>query len=320
MSQIESDLSALVAKVSQLEKQQATLKKYVVKLKHTLDEQIEKFNHRPEIQYIENLQENFATLNPQLDELFALSNPITPNPEIKDISPDNFSSNTEVGRNQLVFDSGGSRSVLIESLETVKERLIIVSPWLNCNSIDEYLLDKFKACLNRNCQIDVGWGCLSDRSNIGKGWKYNALADLQKLEESYPGLFRLNLLGTHENFLVCDAKFALVGSHNLLAYGNESLEREVGIRTTDSKNVRELIDRFDDRESLSEEEIDRRFAASVKSLNDAQYLSGVMDMNEAEFSENFIESDEEDIEEEDIEETQKPVVSAEEFLRRYNEG
>ncbi|WP_293077786.1 hypothetical protein [Okeania sp. SIO3B5] len=50
--------------------------------------------------------------------------------------------------------------------------------------------------------------------NIGKGWKYNALVDLQELEESYPGLFRLKLLGTHENFLVCDEKFTFVGSHN----------------------------------------------------------------------------------------------------------
>ncbi|WP_287275581.1 MULTISPECIES: hypothetical protein [unclassified Okeania] len=51
------------------------------------------------------------------------------------------------------------------------------------------------------------------------------MVDLQELEESYPGLFRLKLLGTHENFLVCDEKFAFVGSHNFLASGEESLER-----------------------------------------------------------------------------------------------
>ncbi|NET28450.1 hypothetical protein [Okeania sp. SIO1I7] len=76
MSDLESNLSALAAKVSQLEKQQITLKKYVVKLKHTLDEQIENFNHRPEAQYIENLQENFVALTLRLDELLAFNNPI----------------------------------------------------------------------------------------------------------------------------------------------------------------------------------------------------------------------------------------------------
>ncbi len=77
MSDLELNLSALMAKVSELEKQQTTLKKYVVKLKHTLDEQIENFHHRPEIQTVENLQKKFTTLNLRLDELFAVNNPIT---------------------------------------------------------------------------------------------------------------------------------------------------------------------------------------------------------------------------------------------------
>ncbi len=93
MSEFELDLSALVAKVSQLEKQQATLKKYVVKLKHTLDEQIENFYHRPEIQYIENLPEKLTTLNLRLDELFAVNNPITSTTETQDKSPEKLSQN-----------------------------------------------------------------------------------------------------------------------------------------------------------------------------------------------------------------------------------
>ncbi|NEP84173.1 MAG: hypothetical protein F6K39_42295 [Okeania sp. SIO3B3] len=181
MSDLESNLSALVAKVSQLEKQQVTLKKYVVKLKHTLDEQIENFNHRPEAQYIENLQEIFVALTLRLDELLAFNNPIKSTTETQDKSPDNWQK-TEEYQNQLVFDRPDSRGVLIEALETVKARLIIVCPWLNCNSIDEHLLNKFKNCLNRNCQIDIGWGYLGDRLNIGKGWKYNALGDLQELK------------------------------------------------------------------------------------------------------------------------------------------
>nr|WP_293106020.1 hypothetical protein [Okeania sp. SIO2F4] len=76
MSELESNLSALMAKVSELEKQQTTLKKYVVKLKHTLDEQIEIFHHRPEIQTVESLPEKLTTLNLRLDELFTVNNPI----------------------------------------------------------------------------------------------------------------------------------------------------------------------------------------------------------------------------------------------------
>ena len=88
MSDLESNLCALFAKISQLEKQQVTLKKYVVKLKHTLDEQIENFNHRPEAQDIENLQENFIALTLSLDELLAFNNPIKLTTETQYQSPD----------------------------------------------------------------------------------------------------------------------------------------------------------------------------------------------------------------------------------------
>ncbi len=219
-----------------------------------------------------------------------------------------------------MFDRSGSRGVLIEALETVESRLIIVCPWLNCNGIDESLLDKIKACLDRGCQIDIGWGYLGDRWNFGKGWKYNALGDLQDLEEIYSDLFRLKLLGTHEIFLVCDDKFAFVGSHNFLASGNQSLEREVGIRTTDYEIIRGLIDHFDDAEVLESAEINPRLAASVKSLDEVEYLYGVIDENEIEFRDISMVVDEDEEEQEEEEESQEPVVSAEEFLRRYNEG
>ncbi|WP_287525438.1 hypothetical protein [Okeania sp. SIO2C2] len=96
-------------------------------MKHTLDEQIENFNHRPEAQDIENLQENFVALTLHLDELLALKNPIKSTTETQDKSPDNWQ-NTEEDQNQLVFDRTDIYGVLIEALETVQARLIIVFP------------------------------------------------------------------------------------------------------------------------------------------------------------------------------------------------
>ncbi len=221
MSDLESNLSALMAKVSELEKQQTTLKKYVVKLKHTLDEQRENFHHRPEIHTVENLQEKLTALNLRLDDLLAVNNPIK-STAVQDKLSEEISQTPQEYENKLVFDCSGSRGVLIEALSTVESRLIIVCPWLTSNSIDENLLEKIKGCLDRGCQVDIGWGYLGDGSNIGKGWKYNALPDLEQLEKSYPDLFRLKLLGTNENYLVCDEKFAFVVSHNFLASGDQS--------------------------------------------------------------------------------------------------
>ena len=308
-SQNEPDL---VTRISQLEQQQVQLKKYIATLKRRLDEHSQQFNTRPELQQLAELQK-------RLDELCEnrvsiSSSPETDKPISVDIVPTTPLLETEVilslPKSELVFDRSGSREVLIEALETAEERLIIVCPWLNCNSINDDLLQKMRDCLNRNCKIDIGWGYLGDRKKIGKGWRYNALGDLQQLEQEYPDLFCLKLLGTHEKYIVCDFSFAMVGSHNVLTSGVQSAEREVGIKTTDLQIIQGLIHRFDESQETDKGEIVQQFSANIERLDEAEYLEGIVETED-------IDEDEED---EDFEESQEPPVTAEEFLRRYNEG
>jgi uncharacterized protein YjbI with pentapeptide repeats len=302
----------LVTRISQLEQQQVQLKKYITSLKRRLDEHSQQFNTRPELQQLAELQK-------RLDELCENRVNISSSSETEvssvEIIPTIPLLETEVivssSESQLVFDRLGSRSVLLEALEIAEERVIIVCPWLNCNSIDEHLLQKFRFCLSRNCQIDIGWGYLGDRNKIGKGWRYNALSDLQQLEQDYPDLFRLKLLGTHEKYLVCDDKFAMVGSHNVLTSGVQSAEREVGIRTTDLQIIQGLINRFDESQETEKSEIVQQFLGSIQRLDEAEYLEGIVETED-------IDEDEED--EDNFEESQEPPVTAEEFLKRYNEG
>ncbi|NEO53713.1 MAG: hypothetical protein F6K54_11860 [Okeania sp. SIO3B5] len=88
---------------------------------------------------------------------------------------------------------------------------------------------------------------------------------------------------------------------NFLASGEESMEREVGILTSDSEIIQGLIYRFDDGESLDEAEINRRFAASVKNLDEVEYLSGVIDESEMEFRDFSMVVHEDEEEEEEVE-------------------
>ncbi|MGB3193233.1 MAG: phospholipase D-like domain-containing protein, partial [Limnoraphis sp.] len=309
-SQNEPDL---VTRISQLEQQQVQLKKYIATLKRRLDKYTQQFNTRPELQQLAELQK-------RLDELCEnrvsiSSSPETDRPISVDIIPTIPLLETEVilslPKSELVFDRSGSREVLIEALETAEERLIIVCPWLNCNSINENLLEKMRDCLNRNCKVDIGWGYLGDCKKIGKGWRYNALGDLQQLEQEYPDLFRLKLLGTHEKYIVCDFSFAMVGSHNVLTSGVQSAEREVGIRTTDLQIIQGLINRFDQSQETEKSEIVQQFSNNITQLDEAEYLEGIVETED-------LDEDEED--EDDVEESQEPSVTAEEFLRRYNEG
>lgn len=174
---------------------------------------------------------------------------------------------------KLVIDRDESREVLLESLQQAQEHLILVCPWLTEYVINAEVIQKFRAILKRNGQIDIGWGHLSDtkldqpkhmsrqefltlvRHKARKLpnqelWNYQALRSLEQLEQEYPKQFRLKLLGTHEKFLVCDRLWTMLGSHNFLTSGDKSEEREVGLWTDDPYIVDQLIKRFEDADNL----------------------------------------------------------------------
>lgn len=325
MSNQERD--SLVFRLEQLEQNQQLLAKYMAEMKRQLDSKSEQFNNQPELQQRTSLQDALNQLHWQFDERSAL--PAAPVEVVNE--PTEESSSTEESQQQpaqvhsskyqLVFDRFGSRAVLWEALEKAQERLIIVCPWLNRNSIDANLMQKFRDCLNRNCRIDIGWGHLSDRGKLGKGWRYDALRDLRQLERDYPEQFKLKLLGTHEKFLVCDFTFAMLGSHNMLTSSAQSAERELGIHTTDPHVIQGLIDRFDGAEVQDSQAIDQSVTAGSVNLDDVEVLE-TQDIGE-ESDAILLNPDNGGTAQDSNDSTEYvrgTAIDAEEFLRRYKAG
>ena len=163
---------------------------------------------------------------------------------------------------ELVFDRSGSRNVLLElALQQAQHRLILVCPW-PAWGVDFHVIQSFEALLQRNVRIDIGWGSLTDINKLPFGSAsirqrlrsssayYSALPKLSELERKYSKQFNLKLLGTHEKFLVCDNRLAMIGSHNFLTSGTSSDEREAGMQTNDPRIVADLTKRFDDADNL----------------------------------------------------------------------
>ncbi|KAM3092321.1 phospholipase D-like domain-containing protein [Phormidesmis sp. 146-35] len=156
---------------------------------------------------------------------------------------------------ELVFDREGSRKTLGEALSESKKRLIIVCPWLTLWGITDQEIQKFEELLENGVSISIGWGRSKELKNPRKQnlfW-YAALPKLLELEKRHPHKFKLKAIGTHEKFLVCDEKFAFLGSHNILTSSEKSMtkaDREVGIFTTSDQIIQSLVERFDDAPSL----------------------------------------------------------------------
>ncbi len=224
---------------------------------------MQQFNTRPELEQVQELKAAIASL-PNPLELNALQQEIATQ---VDESIRNFAE--QIGeqlalikpyRYKLVIDRSNSRAELMQALGQAQHRLILVCPWLG-RGTDYQIIQKLEALLKRNVRVDVGWGNqgdidkLKDRSSsirqqLKSSDYYCALPKLEALEQKYPKLFKLNLLGTHEKFLICDRSWAMLGSHNFLTSGAFNSERELGIKLDDPRIVAELIERFDNAKDL----------------------------------------------------------------------
>ncbi|MGB3512399.1 MAG: phospholipase D-like domain-containing protein [Microcoleaceae cyanobacterium] len=162
------------------------------------------------------------------------------------------------------------RSLLLKSLSQAQEKIIIVCPWLTRHSLDNNLIQEFKNTLNRKVKIHIGWGWQQDIGNIiipGNGcwelkpantWKYNAMSELQKLKQFYPEHFQMKLIGTHAKVWVCDYKFAVVTSANILCskLGNtDNCHEEIGIWTNNINSIQNLINSFAQAPNLAAKKI-----------------------------------------------------------------
>ncbi len=171
---------------------------------------------------------------------------------------------------EIVKGRSASRVILLNALDWAKEELIIVSPWLSKRSLDQDVLLRMNALLDRGCRLAIGWGYSYDIRGIHPSGRliqisqngqcivqgdransYDAYPDLVKLRNQYSEQFELKLLGTHEKYLICDRQFALISSHNVLSsretvYG----PREIGWKTSDPELLKEQIQIYRDAPDL----------------------------------------------------------------------
>ncbi|MGI0486618.1 tetratricopeptide repeat protein [Pantanalinema rosaneae CENA516] len=162
----------------------------------------------------------------------------------------------------------GSRAMLEEALDRTQARLVVVYPYPSPATLDDAMIQKFRQFLDRQGCLDIGWGHLGDVTSrhtarpidrrraidpAEKGFLYTTLNQLTQLKKQYPDRFRFKVLGTDENFLVCDRSFAILGSQSVATASVVFPEAVVGLKTTDATVIQGLIQRFDDPELDAED-------------------------------------------------------------------
>ncbi len=154
----------------------------------------------------------------------------------------------------------GSRRVLEEALENTQERLILIWPWLDQLSLDDAMIAKLEAFLQKNRRLDLGWCHLADRNEdrfvggMRRRWAIapanqtllqDTLQKLLQLKQAYPNQFQFKILGTKESFLVSDQTVAVLGIDSTLSTNTVFSDLGLKLRTSNPAVVQQLIQRFD---------------------------------------------------------------------------
>lgn len=159
-----------------------------------------------------------------------------------------------VSDTQLLGDRNAFRKIVLQSLDQVQEHLVLVCPWLG-HGLTADIESMMVKRLRQGVHISLGFGY---RRDIEKGIlffdgmkvsanhsQYSKLSFINSLASSYPDNFHMKVIGTHEKYLVCDRRLAMLGSHNYLSSIKNDAEREVGLSTTDPGIIDKLLKRFE---------------------------------------------------------------------------
>lgn len=121
------------------------------------------------------------------------------------------------------------RRYLDRALNEAQQRVLIVSPWIRFEVVDDNLVRRFRALLDRGVELWIGHGITKEGGYRAKakGEKdRSAERKLELLRDDYPKLFRMTRFGdTHAKILVCDSRFSIITSFNWLSFrGDEKLD------------------------------------------------------------------------------------------------
>lgn len=107
------------------------------------------------------------------------------------------------------------RPLFMGSLGNAKSRLVIISPWITDQVLNNMRLQKLQALVNNGVEVFIGYGT-SDNDSKDKG--RHAIRFLSELSHKRPNLHFKDLADTHAKVLLVDDKYAVIGSFNWLSF------------------------------------------------------------------------------------------------------
>lgn len=151
--------------------------------------------------------------------------------------------NFEIIKNEKI------REKLEEAFEIAEHEIDIISPWISDKVMDDSGVEALIcSVLKRNVEVKIVYGIGNISSNYVKedyrNRRTEEIAQNLKLKFSKNNyLFKIKRKNTHSKILICDNKFAIIGSFNFLSFDGKyknDIRDEVSAIVTDYKIIEEL--------------------------------------------------------------------------------
>lgn len=145
--------------------------------------------------------------------------------------------------------------LLRSALETAAKRLLIVSPWIRANVVNDDFMKMLTECLSREVQVTIAYG-IGKRDLGEKDQDKQARESLEALARAFPNFRFVRKGNTHAKVLLLDDRFFVTTSFNWLSFRgdpNQPMREEEGTLIADPQAVeayyRSLLSRIppDDR-------------------------------------------------------------------------
>lgn len=152
----------------------------------------------------------------------------------------------------LIYDCD-HLGIFEEALREAEQELYVVAPQIRGSAADKFSKDVTTA-LKRGVNVTVIYGSSDSGNSQDEDRETQAEKELKKLFVKHPGgsLIRLSGEGTNERILVCDRKFAVVGSWNWLSHvyltscqkqqvtEEVQIRRETSVRLSESSSIQSV--------------------------------------------------------------------------------
>lgn len=198
-----------------------------------LKEEINKNNLNPEIlNTLKEIKENdLVSLQENIDQTLKI---------VKNLAEYNIN-NFEIIKNEKI------REKLEEAFDLATEEINIISPWINYHVINKTgIKNRIYKSLKSGTKIRIKYGIKDNKYYDDDNRNENTEKIVKELEESFP-ISRFNLKfkksNTHSKILICDEKFAIIGSFNFLSFDGKYVHdtrEEISAIITDSNIIKEL--------------------------------------------------------------------------------